>query len=78
MIQYKCMACNAKCSMCSIKCTDEVSGTFASAGTVRNVQCTGCSVVPAKYGNLAVETGRVKLKLYFSKLPLKNIQPYLM
>ena len=71
-MQYKCMACSAKCSMCSMKCTDAVSCAFAGAGTVRNVhcavcgvqvqcvmctvQCAGCSVLPTKDGNFAVET----------------------
>ena len=56
-MQYKCVAFNTKCLMCSMKCTDTVSGAFAGAGTVRNVHCAVCSVLPAKDGNLAVETG---------------------
>ena len=63
-MQYKCVACSAKCSMCSVKFTDAVSGAFAGAGTVRNVhyamcrvQCAGCSVLSTKDGNFAVETG---------------------
>ena len=31
------------------------------------VQCAGCSVLPAKYEDLAVETGWVKLKFYLKK-----------
>ena len=38
-MQYNCMACSAKCSMCSMKCTDAVSGAFSGAGTVHNVHC---------------------------------------
>ena len=34
-MQYKCRACSAKCSMCSVKYTDAVVGTFAGAGTPR-------------------------------------------
>ena len=66
------MACSANCSMCSMKFADAVFGAFAGAGTVRNVHCAGFSVLPAKDGNLAVETGYVKFKCYLSKLLLQN------
>ena len=37
------------------------------------VQFAGCSVLPAKDGNLAVEKGWVKIAIYIFKLLLKNI-----
>ena len=36
------------------------------------VQCVGCSVLPAKNEDVAVETGLVKSKFYLLKLRLKN------
>ena len=36
---FEYIACNAKCSMCIIKCTDTVFGAYAGAGTVHNVHC---------------------------------------
>ena len=43
------MACNAKCSMRSMKGTDAVSGAIAGAGKLRNVHAAvQCSVLPAK------------------------------
>ena len=58
-MQYKCMACSAKCSMFSMKFTDVDSGAFAGAGKVVMYTVKGavCSVLPAKDGNQAVETG---------------------
>ena len=50
-----CKACCVQCSMCSMKCTNEVAG----AGTVSNVHCTVYSVLPATGEDLAVETGWV-------------------
>ena len=43
------MAFNVKCSMCSMKGTDAVSGAFAGAGTVRNVHCVVCRLQCAPY-----------------------------
>ena len=36
------------------------------------VQCAGCSMLPAKDENLAVETGWANLKFYLKKLLFKN------
>ena len=38
------MACNAKCEMCSMKCTVVGSGAFEGSGTVQNVYCAVCNV----------------------------------
>ena len=38
------MVCNAKCSMCSMKCTYAVSSAFAGAGRVHYVHCAVCRV----------------------------------
>ena len=58
-MQYKHVVCSTQCSMCSMKCTCSDSGAFAGAGAVRNVQvqCAGCSVLPAKDEDLAVQKG---------------------
>ena len=45
-----------------IKCTCSDSGAFAGAGAVRNVHCAVCRVQCAD--ELAVQTGRVKLKFH--------------
>ena len=60
--------------MCSIKCKCSDSGAFAGAHALHNetMQCAGCSVLPAKDENLAVEKGRVKLKFYLKKYLFKN------
>ena len=66
------MACSAKCSMSSMKCTDSVFAALAGAGTMRNVYCSVCRVLPAKYEDLAVKTGRIALKIYPKKHLLKK------
>ena len=52
-------------SMCSMKCTCSDLGAFAGACAVRNVHYAVCRVQCAE--ELAVETGRVKLKVYLKK-----------
>ena len=54
------MAYSVKCSMCRGKCTCENTGAFAGAGALCSVHCAMCSVQPATYEYLAVETGQVK------------------
>ena len=41
---------------CLVKCTGADAGAFAGAGAVGSVHCVVCSVLPAKYEDLAVET----------------------
>ena len=56
-LQHKCLACIVQCSMCSMKRTGADAGAFAGADAVCSVHCAVCSVLPAKYEVLAVETG---------------------
>ena len=69
---YAMMYPSVQCSMCCIKYKCSDSGAFVGSGAVRNVHCAVCSVLPAKYEDLAVETGLVKLQFY---LTFRNQNP---
>ena len=53
------MACSEQCSMCSMSVQVQMQVHFQVKVqcVVYNVQCVGCSVLPAKDEDLVVETG---------------------
>ena len=81
------MACSEQCSMCimSLQVQMQVHFQVQVQCVVYTVQCVGpthctvytvgCSVLPAKDEDLAVETGGVKFRFYLSELLLKTNNP---
>ena len=74
-IKYKCMACSQHCSMCSMSVQTQMQVLFQVQVqcVVYTVQCIGCSGLPAKDEDLAVQTGYFKLKVCFKITSQKQI-----
>ena len=71
------MACSEHCSMCSmsVQVQMQVHLQVNVQCVVSTVQYVVCSMLPAKDADLAVTTGKVKLKVYLQKLLLKMNSP---
>ena len=56
-MQYKNMTWSVQCSMCGKKCScsDSVAFTCGRAVCHYTMQCVGCSVLPGKDNDLAVQ-----------------------